>query len=261
MNQDVTAPENLPGNLIGNLLSDETGELTLRGYAHAARDNLRLRELTALSRWGQPTQADVPPLHVLASAISSVLSVFNQTFATYPAPKILVNAVGFAALVSEAGGLGTQTTTNPIDRETTSTDSTVERFSRALAEWRGLLAPDHFDAMVRHIDRLLSDEEELEEDNVVPSLSSFDDMLAFLSGRPWVRTPAAGLNRRGQFSISWGKAHPQVDVTLTFLGEGSVKWYLYGLGKRRIGSAVGTSDRADLPTMLSRLGCDEWMAR
>ena len=166
--------------------------------------------------------------------------------------------------LENGGQLYSEATTNTIDRSDLSIGepaTTLERFVRALGEWKGLLAPDHFDAMVQHVDRLLSDQDELDEDNIVPSPSSFDDLLGFLSSRPWDKAPAAGLNRRGQFSVSWTKSRPHTDVTLTFLGEGSVKWYVFGIGKKGNGSAAGTSDRADVVGILTQLGCDNWMGR
>ena len=138
--------------------------------------------------------------------------------------------------------------------------STAERFARALGEWKGLLAPHHYDAMAFHADRLLRDQDELDEDGIVPSPSSFDDLIAFLAGRPWAKSPAVGLSAQGRFSGSWAHVGtPQSDVTLTFLGGGTVKWYVYGIGKKRTGSAAGTIDRPDLPGLLAKLECDDWM--
>jgi hypothetical protein len=210
---------------------------------------------------------DLSPLRNMAFIVSAAVRTCNDAFALHTAATFgdVSSAIHALRTATKGGRLHAETTSELVDLTIISTENSprtlLERFIRALGEWRGLLAPDHFDRMAQQVNRLLSDEEEIEEDNTVPSLSSFDDTLAFLSGRPWDKAPAVGLNRRGQFSVSWGKLHPQVDVTLTFLGEGSVKWYVYGLGRRATGSAAGTSDRADVTTILFRLGCDEWMAR
>jgi hypothetical protein len=114
--------------------------------------------------------------------------------------------------------------------------------------------------MTDHAARLLGDQEELDEDGTVPSRSSFDDLLAFLSNRPWVKAPAVGLNRSGCFSTSWAPSgSSREDVTLTFLGGGLMKWYVYGLGRKKTGSATGTAERLDLQTVLAGLGCVDWM--
>ena len=240
MNQDITAPATLQGRRLRNSLSDATAEVALYEHSRAVLHGFWQSELAALSRGSYLSdRADMATLRNMQSVVSAAVSGFHDAFAKSRTNKPV--QANFSIDVS--------------------TPTVLERFTRALGEWRGLLAPDHFDRMAQHVNRLLSDEEEIDEENTVPSPSSFDDMLAFLSGRPWDKAPTVGLNRRGQFSMSWGKSHPQVDVTLTFLGEGSVKWYVYGLGRRATGSAAGTSDRADVTTILSRLGCDEWMAR
>lgn len=139
-------------------------------------------------------------------------------------------------------------------------ESAHDRFARALKNWKGLLAPNHFDAMVLHLDRLLGDQVELDDEGIVPSLGSIEDLLSFLSSRPWARPPAVGLTRTGQFAVSWSRPTPTRDLSITFLGNGSVKWYAYGLGRRGKSSAAGSSERLDLPTLLARLGCDGWLA-
>jgi hypothetical protein len=267
LNQNVTAPLDLPQGQIGGFLSDATALWELREHPQTARNDTTLSEMGTLGR--AANAAAGRHLSALSKLAFVALSDFRRCNAFYT-PTVatfddLSSAISVSRVVTAAGQLHAETTCEvselslPLTQDLPKT--TLERFTRALGGWKGLLAPDHFDSIMRHIERMLSDEEELEEDQVVPSPSSFDDMLAFFTGRPWDRASAVGLNRRGQFSVSWGKSHPNVDITLTFLGEGVVKWYVYGLGKRHRGSAVGTSDRADLPAVLSRLGCDEWMAR
>lgn len=269
MNQDVTAPANVRGAQSGVFLTDATSEAMFCKPVRAALHKLRTSELGALSRtWDPSTQANTTLLQNMRMVISEVVSTFNQTFTAHPAAVLQISGITNVQFVLhgfELGGhLHSEATYTPNRPELAAEElplTTLERFVRALSEWKGLLAPDHFDAMARHVNRLLSDQEELDEDNITPSPNSFDDMLSFLSGQPWDRAPAVGLNRRGQFSVSWGKSRPKVDVTLTFLGEGSIKWYVYGLGRKSTSSAAGTSDRPDLTTILSRLGCDDWMAR
>jgi hypothetical protein len=270
LNQDATASTTLPSVKITGSLSDATTDLVLREHAWWAGGNLRLRELATRScDLAQLAQVAMLPVRDMASLAPSVLKARSHAWAAAFVSRDVSNALlmdcSELRKLEQHGRLLAETASVVTNlsklRRKTSSETTVKRFSEALGEWRGLLAPDHFDAMTRQIDRLLSDQEELDEDKIVPSLSSFDDLLAFLSARPWDRAPAVGLNKRGHFSVSWGKPHPHTDVTLTFLGEGSVKWYVFGLGRRRTGSAAGTSDRADLTTVLSPLGCDEWMAR
>jgi hypothetical protein len=244
-------------------LSDATALRELREHPRSALNDVRLTELGTL---GSTAAFRLFTIHnLVCHAVAS--DGTGNTFYTPTAATCgeLLSAISAFSRVTSGGQLYAETICEVGELSLRLAEdlprTSLERFARALGEWKGLLAPDHFDSMMRHIDRILSDEEELQDDQVTPSLSSFDDMLAFLGGRPWDRAPAVGLNGKGQFSASWGKAHPKSDVTLTFLGEGVVKWYLYGLGRRRRGSAVGTSDRADLSAMLSRLGCDEWMIR
>jgi len=139
------------------------------------------------------------------------------------------------------------------------TETPLSRFSHALEHWKGLLAPHHYDALVCHLDRLLSEEEELEDEGIAPSIGSFEDLLIFLAARPWAKAPALGMTKVGQFAASWSQHQPTRDVSVTFLGDGAVKWYAYGLGKRSKGSVAGTGDRFDLPALLSRMGCDDWL--
>jgi hypothetical protein len=148
-----------------------------------------------------------------------------------------------------------------IAGETADADETLlARSLRVLERWRGLLAPHHFEAMLAHLRRLLGDEEELAEDGICLSVASLDDLLCFLAGRTWARAPAAGMNKAGQFSISWTSRNSQTDITLTFLGDSKAKWYAYGLGRHHTGSVAGTSEVRELGAILTGLGCDSWMA-
>lgn len=262
MNQDVTAPVDLSS---GQVPPDATTQQ--REHALTASDNLRWGELGTFSHaMDFPGVMHLPPLRNMVFIASAAVRACNAAFVPHTVATFgdVSSVVSALRNVTRGGRLYAETS-EILDLSVPPTEATpktvLERFTRALGEWRGLLAPDHFDGMARHIKRLLSDEEELDEDNVVLSSNSFDDMLAFLASRPWDKFPAVGINRRGQFSASWARLRPYSDVTVTFLGENAIKWYVYGLGTKGKGSATGTSDRVDLPGLLSRLGCDSWMAR
>lgn len=269
MNENGTAPLTVRGTRVSNSLSDSTAEFALHEHAGIALNKLRLSGLAALSR-DVPARA-LPQLRIMKSSVSEAVIGFNEIFAVFTAATILgePSSITFGRAVQHAvtgdrssyREAATPTMEHSGSPRAEPPGSMLERFVRALGGWKGLLAPDHFGAMAQHVERLLSDQEELDEDGVSPSLSSFDDLLSFLSSRPWDKAPAVGLNRRGQFSVSWTRARPHTDVTLTFLGESRVKWYVFGLGKKRNGSAAGTSDRADVIGILTQLGCDNWMGR
>jgi hypothetical protein len=270
VNTDMTAPPVVRNKQFGSTLSADTAEAALSRQAQLALDNFRQALWAAASveqKWPAPGALAARNMTAItAMEVGTLDQMFAaHTSATYMSGALNITAVRSALRALETGGSFCETVSGAAARARNSTDAepstTIERFVRALGEWKGLLAPDHFDSMARHVRRLLSDQEELDEDKTVPSPSSFDDMLAFLSSRPWDKAPAVGLNRKGKFSVSWTRSHPHTDVTLTFLGEGSVKWYVYGLGRKSTGSATGTSDRLDLPGTLSGLRCDNWMAR
>jgi len=262
----LTQNASMPVTARATTVSDATAEHALHDHARFARNSLS--ELTALSR-NLPLPETVR-LQNKTSLALAVMSAFTNDLSTWAAPvhlsgrfgatlgraafeRVALSGACSAMIAADAG----QSTSSKTEQPPTQ----IERFERALGEWKGLLAPDHFEAIAWHIQRMLSDQEELDEDNVAPSLSSFDDMLAFLSSRPWDRPPAVGMSKNGQFSASWAGPSPHRDVTLTFLGEGLIKWYVYGLGRKSAGSATGSCDRYDLPGLLTRLGCDSWMAR
>ena len=149
-----------------------------------------------------------------------------------------------------------QTGTSPEPR-------TLLRFRLILDQWKGLLVPRHYDAMRAHIERLLGDEDELKEEGITPSIGSFDDLLMFLASRPWTKPPAIGLDKRGCFALSWAPARQvKADLTLTFLGNGSVRWYIYDARDRARPalSATGVSRRDEMPGILAAFGCDAWAA-
>ena len=185
MNQDVTAPGTARGRKPRNSLTDATADWALYEHARLALHNFRLSELAALSNGCYSSaHADIPPLRNMKAAVSAAVSEFNATFADCTAATRLGDVssmmIARTALyrLENGGQLYSEATTNTIDRSDLSIGepaTTLERFVRALGEWKGLLAPDHFDAMVQHVDRLLSDQDELDEDNIVPSPSSFDD--------------------------------------------------------------------------------------
>jgi len=140
---------------------------------------------------------------------------------------------------------------------------TLQQFRRRLDGWRGLLTPRHYDAMGAHIERLLGDEDELKEEGITPSIGSLDDLLMFLASRHWTKPPAIGLDRQGCFALSWAPARQvKADLTLTFLGNGSVRWYVYDARDRArpASSATGVSRRDEMPAILAAFGCDAWAA-
>jgi hypothetical protein len=251
LNENGTAPLTVRGTRVSNSLSDSTAEFALHEHAGIALNKLRLSGLAALSR-------DVPARALPQLRIMKAATILGEPSSITFGRAVQHAVTGDRSSYREAA---TPTMEHSGSPRAEPPGSMLERFVRALGGWKGLLAPDHFGAMAQHVERLLSDQEELDEDGVSPSLSSFDDLLSFLSSRPWDKAPAVGLNRRGQFSVSWTRARPHTDVTLTFLGESRVKWYVFGLGKKRNGSAAGTSDRADVIGILTQLGCDNWMGR
>lgn len=166
------------------------------------------------------------------------------------------------ALSRPSEGTGT-TTTVVLPPDAVVGAITLQRFQRTLDDWKGLLASRHYDAMRAHIERLLADEEELETEGIKPSIWSIRDLLAFLADRPWSKAPAVGLDSKGRFSISWAAAHPaKADLTLTFLGNGSVRWYVYDACDMDRPALSGTG--VDRMTRISRIvasyGCNVWAA-
>ena len=282
MNADMTAPPVVErrNQSLGSLSDETTRTLpspvarldvdaaALTHHVRRAISFLRLGTCVA-GGWQRANQGVFLSRNMTATTIASAGALLvDRSFAR------LTGVTPAQILATEKGDLTSITTTprrNEGRHETAAGEAAaadgpsptiLERLSQALAEWKGLLAPDHFDAMKFHVDRLVSDQGELDEDEITPSPSSFDDLLAFLASRPWSRAPAVGLSRNGQFSASWGRSQPaKSDVTLTFRGDGSVKWYVFGLGKRHMGSAAGTSERLDLPRILVGLKCDDWMIR
>lgn len=270
MIQDITAPPITLRGQFRDSSSGQTAGLVLTRHVRLLLDDFQLSLEDTASAVREPSRPEMSPLRQLEMTSVTVLSALNQLHATYAAAarmgdlsitalRVSGHSLRNAAYVFCGTVTDVPVRTEPLKAAPPAT--TIERFARALSEWKGLLAPDHFDALVQHIERLLSDQEELDEDGITPSSSSFDDLLSFLSSRPWDKAPAVGLNRKGQFLVSWTRSHPYTDVTLAFLGEGSIKWYVFGLGRKGHGSAAGTSDRGDLAGILISLGCDYWMAR
>ncbi len=150
-----------------------------------------------------------------------------------------------------------------ISAGTAHSATAAQQFEEALLRWRGLVAPHHLEAMQAHVERLLGDEDELREDDISPSMRSFDELLEFLARRRWARPPAVGLDRRGCFSLSWIRARDiRADLTLTFLGDGLVRWYFFDASNpgAPISSAAGTAQRKDLSRILAGFGCEKWGA-
>lgn len=127
-------------------------------------------------------------------------------------------------VASSANDLATSPRLIAASARALATKSAHQRFDEKLSEWQPRLAPHFVTAMRSHITRLLSDGE-LEEDGISPSLSSFDDLLLFLSAMPWVKTPAVGITRRGEFQVSWQVKGAPANVVLVFLGDRNVRWY------------------------------------
>jgi hypothetical protein len=256
VNTDITVPSVIVGGDIGGRLADETANVegarrvrSVTAYLHVWRGlhgNAPTPVFLSRNMTSRPILCATAPLGGIGRVHGNKIAATVRDLASTTA------AIGIGAVIRLSGGCDARAPASPTP--------VVARFSRALDEWKGLLAPDHYDAMSRHVERLLSDQEELDEDGIVPSSSSFDDLLTFLAARSWIRSPALGFNRSGQFSASWSRGRPiRSDVTLTFLGDGTVKWYVYGLGRRRTGSAAGKGERLDLAEILSGLGCDAWM--
>jgi hypothetical protein len=139
----------------------------------------------------------------------------------------------------------------------------LAKLEQALEPWRGNLASHHFSSMERHIHRLFHDEEAVAEDGVDPSLSSFNNLLAFLFDRPWVKSPALGMDRRGIFAVSWAPdRNVRADFTLQFLNDGTVRWFFVDARRDKVISGAGTllSEQADAVLATYR-GSDWWMLR
>lgn len=136
---------------------------------------------------------------------------------------------------------------------------TLDQFRERLEAWHSRLAPHMRIAMQRHLTRMLDDEDELE--GVLPSLRSFDDLLAFLSTVPWSKAPALGLTRAGKFQVAWhvGQGNGKANLVVVFLGDSMARWYrVDNRAADRVRHATGIDPVADLWSSAGN-ACKEWM--
>jgi hypothetical protein len=150
------------------------------------------------------------------------------------------------------------------EAELATAPSVYEALVSRLSEWQSRLAPHLVRAMAAHLNRMFAepDQDEDEDETITPVRSSLDDLLRFLSERPWVKAPALGLTRDGKFQAAWnyGDRPNNANLTLVFLGQSNVRWYRLDARKRtlvRHGTGVDPLD--ELAAVIDAMGANPWM--
>ncbi len=98
-------------------------------------------------------------------------------------------------------------------------------FQERVAAWRGRLLGDTLARLSRQISYLLEDEEDLGDLSHSPDEKSFDALLEYLAGHPWIKAPSLTLSRNGYFVAHWRPAgERKARISIEFRGEKRVRW-------------------------------------
>jgi hypothetical protein len=162
----------------------------------------------------------------------------------------------YTALVQDGAGTGATLVSYQTPQPTTA----LSTFELLLSRWRSHLAPRMFTAIEWHIRRLLSDEDELAEDNFEPSQSSFTGLLTFLAKRPWLKSPSIGLDRHGIFAASWRPSRDaKANLVLQFLIDQTVRWFVVDAGAPKIISGSGVVKPEQVEGILTTYQITKWL--
>jgi hypothetical protein len=75
------------------------------------------------------------------------------------------------------------------------------------------------------VEQLARDQDELEDEGVVPSIAGFEGLLAFLSVHQRVRMPSLTVSDEGAFVALWDMGQ-RARVRIDFTGDGKAKWVI-----------------------------------
>lgn len=121
------------------------------------------------------------------------------------------------------GGFSGLTTT--LDNRPEGEPLLCDGFMQTLLARGAFLSPDIYESIE---DRLLTiiDPEELKDEGITPSMTSFYDFIDFLVTQKGLAPPSLTISRQGHFVASWRLAIDKL-VSLEFLGGNQIAWLIF----------------------------------